>query len=61
MDEWSRAPPQSPREEVAAEDVRVRISEEFIRFLTISGAVCMARKNGKKSQQHVDPKRNSVH
>ena len=32
MDEWSRAPPQSPREEMAVEEVRVRILAEFIRF-----------------------------
>ena len=32
LDEWSRAPPHAPREEVAVEEVRVRISAEYIRF-----------------------------
>ena len=32
MAEWSKAPPQSPREKVAAEEVWVRISAEYIRF-----------------------------
>ena len=32
MDEWSKAPPHSPHEEMAAEEVRVWISAEYIRF-----------------------------